>query len=63
MYCQVENTIQTTEDMLRAYTIYFKRNWDKQMSFVDFAYNNSKHAFIFMAPDKVLYGRRCISPI
>ena len=30
---------------------------------MEFAYNNSYHSFISMAPYEALYGRRCRSPI
>jgi hypothetical protein len=33
------------------------------LSLVEFAYNNSYHASIKMAPYKSLYGRKCISPL
>jgi hypothetical protein len=29
----------------------------------EFAYNNSYHASIEMAPYEALYGRRCVSPL
>ena len=60
---QAKCTIRTLEHMLRACIIDFKGNWDKHMPLVEFAYNNSFHSSISMAPYEVLYGRRCISPI
>ena len=33
------------------------------MPLIEFAYNNSYHASIEMAPYKALYGRKCISPL
>ena len=44
---QAECTIQTLEDILRVYIIYFKGNGDKHLHLVDFAYNNS---FIHPSP-------------
>ncbi|WMV32627.1 hypothetical protein MTR67_026012 [Solanum verrucosum] len=38
-------------------------NWDDHMPLLEFAYNNSYHSSIDMAPFKALYGRRCRSPI
>ncbi|WMV37984.1 hypothetical protein MTR67_031369 [Solanum verrucosum] len=60
---QVERTIQTLEDMLRAYVMDFKCNWDDHLPLVEFAYNNSYHYSIQMAPYEALYGQRCRSPI
>ncbi|GJU18712.1 putative reverse transcriptase domain-containing protein [Tanacetum coccineum] len=45
---QSERTIQTLEDMLRAF---------------EFSYNNSYHASIKAAPFEALYGRKCRSPV
>ena len=33
------------------------------MSLVEFAYNNSYHSSIEMAPYEALYGRKCKSPL
>ncbi|WMV29710.1 hypothetical protein MTR67_023095 [Solanum verrucosum] len=59
---QAERTIQTLEDMLRDSVIDFKGNWDDYLPLIEFAYNNSYHSSIGMAP-LALYGRRCRSPI
>ena len=50
-----ERTIQTLEDMLRAYVIYFKGSWDEHLPLVEFAYNNSYQASIKAAPYEALY--------
>ncbi|KAL2252777.1 UNVERIFIED_CONTAM: Transposon Tf2-12 polyprotein [Sesamum indicum] len=60
---QSERTIQTLEDMMRACTMEFKGNWDDHLPLMEFAYNNSFHSSIGMAPYEALYGRRCRSPI
>ena len=60
---QSERTIQTLEDMLRACVIDFKGNWDRFLPLAEFAYNNSYHASIQMAPYEALYGRKCQSPL
>ncbi|WMV13634.1 hypothetical protein MTR67_007019 [Solanum verrucosum] len=60
---QAERTIQTLEDMFRACVINFKGNWDEHLPLIDFAYNNSYHSSIQIAPYEALYGRRCRSPI
>ncbi|KAL0428121.1 UNVERIFIED_CONTAM: Transposon Tf2-11 polyprotein [Sesamum latifolium] len=60
---QSERTIQTLEDMMRACTMEFKGNWDDHLPLMEFAYNNSFHSSISMAPYEALYGRRCRSPV
>ncbi|GKE96170.1 putative reverse transcriptase domain-containing protein [Tanacetum coccineum] len=47
---QSERTIQTLEDMLRAYVIDFGNGWVKHLPLVEFSYNNSYHASIKAAP-------------
>lgn len=60
---QSERTIQTLEDMLRACTLEFKGSWDTHLRWMEFAYNNSYHSSIEMAPFEALYGRRCRTPV
>ncbi|GFY96672.1 hypothetical protein Acr_11g0009780 [Actinidia rufa] len=60
---QSERTIQTLEDMLRLCVLDFQGNWEMHLPLVEFAYNNSFHASIGMAPYEALYGRKCRSPI
>ncbi|GFZ05260.1 hypothetical protein Acr_17g0008320 [Actinidia rufa] len=60
---QSERTIQTLEDMLRLCVLDFQGNWEMHLPLVEFAYNNSFHSSIGMAPYKALYGRKCRSPI
>ncbi|XXG47248.1 hypothetical protein AAC387_Pa02g1922 [Persea americana] len=45
--------------MLRAYVLDFKVQWDEYLPLCEFAYNNSYHSNIGMAPFKALYSRRC----
>ena len=40
-----------------------KGNWDDHLPLIEFAYNNSYHSSIQMAPYEALYGRKCRSPI
>ena len=49
--------------MLRACVIDFKGSWDEHLPLIEFAYNNSYHASIQMAPFEALYGRKCRSSI
>ncbi|KAF3644295.1 hypothetical protein FXO37_21536 [Capsicum annuum] len=58
-----ERTIQTLEDMLRACALDFKGSWDEHLLLIEFAYNNSYHSSIGMAPFEALYERKCRSPI
>ncbi|GJV72893.1 putative reverse transcriptase domain-containing protein [Tanacetum coccineum] len=60
---QSERTIQTLEDMLRAYVIDFRNGWDRHLPLVEFSYNNSYHTSIKAAPFEALYGRRFCSPV
>ena len=60
---QLERTIQTLEEMLRACVIEFQDTWDKYIPLMEFAYNNHYHSSIGMAPYEALYGRKCRSPL
>nr|GEX28664.1 putative reverse transcriptase domain-containing protein [Tanacetum cinerariifolium] len=60
---QSKRTIQTLEDMLRAYVIDFRKGWEIHLPVVEFFYNNSYHASIKAAPFEALYGRKCRSPV
>ncbi|CAL2271224.1 unnamed protein product [Prunus armeniaca] len=54
---QSERTIQTLKDMLRSCVLQFKDAWDVHLALVEFAFNNSYHSSIEMAPYEALYGR------
>ena len=58
---QSERTIQTFEDMLRAYAFDFGGYWDDHVTLIEFTYNNNFHSSIKMAPYEALYGRKCRS--
>ena len=47
---QLERTIQVLEDMLGACVLDLKGSWEKPFPLVEFAYNNSYHTSIHMAP-------------
>ena len=55
---QTERTIQTLEDMLRACVMEQGKGWDKYLPLVEFAYNNSYHSSIKIAPYEALYDRK-----
>ncbi|KAI3751827.1 hypothetical protein L2E82_22918 [Cichorium intybus] len=59
---QSERTIQTLEDMLRTCVIDFGGSWEDHLPLVEFAYNNSYHSSIQMAPYEALYGAPCHTP-
>nr|GEY05589.1 putative reverse transcriptase domain-containing protein [Tanacetum cinerariifolium] len=54
---QSKRTIQTLEDMLRAFVIDFGNGWERYLPLVEFSYNNNYHASIKAAPFEALYGR------
>ncbi|GJW80558.1 putative reverse transcriptase domain-containing protein [Tanacetum coccineum] len=60
---QSEITIQTLEDMLRAYVIDFEKGWVNHLPLVEFSYNSSYHASIKATPFEALYDRKCRSPV
>ena len=60
---QSERSIQTLENMLRAYVMEFRGSWDTHLALMEFAYNNSYQASIDMAPFEALYGRKCRTPV
>ncbi|GJR35107.1 putative reverse transcriptase domain-containing protein [Tanacetum coccineum] len=60
---QSKRTIQTLEDMLRAYAINFGKGWVNHLPLVEFSHNNSYHASIKAAPFEALYGQKCRSPV
>ena len=49
--------------MFRACVLDFGGQWDQFLPLAEFAYNNSFHSSIQMAPFEALYGRRCRSPV
>ncbi|GKD92729.1 putative reverse transcriptase domain-containing protein [Tanacetum coccineum] len=53
---QSERTIQTLEDMLRAFVIDFGNGWIKHLPLVEFSYNNNYHASIKAAPFEAFYS-------
>jgi transposase InsO family protein len=60
---QILRVNQILEDMLRAYALQYGRSWDKSLSYAEFSYNNSYQESLKMTPFKMLYGRRCQTPL
>nr|GEU95565.1 hypothetical protein [Tanacetum cinerariifolium] len=58
-----ERTIQTLEEMLKAYIIDFGGSWDVHLPLVDFSYSNSYHSSVRYTSFEALYGRKRRSPI
>ena len=58
-----ERVIWTLVDMLRVCVSGFGGNWDDNVEFIEFSYNNIYHYSIGMALYRALYGRRCKTPI
>nr|GEW33524.1 putative reverse transcriptase domain-containing protein [Tanacetum cinerariifolium] len=58
-----ERTIQTLEDILRAFILDFEGSWDVHLILVEFLCNNSYPSSVRCAPFVALYGRKCRSLI
>ncbi|GJV79263.1 putative reverse transcriptase domain-containing protein [Tanacetum coccineum] len=59
---QSERTIQTLEDMLRAFMIDFGNGWDRHLPLVEFSYNKNYHTSIKVAPFEGKLNPRYIGP-
>jgi hypothetical protein len=60
---KTERVNQVMEDMLRMYVMDNQTHWEKYLTLVEFAYNNSFHSSIGMSPYEALYGSPCITPL
>lgn len=60
---QIERVNQVMEDMLRSHVASKQSNWEERLPFVEFAYNNSKHSSIGMAPFRVMFGYVPLIPL
>ena len=60
---QTERINQILEDMLRASALKNGQSWDKNLPYVEFAYNYSYQASLQMSPSEALYGRKCRTPL
>jgi hypothetical protein len=60
---QTERVNQVLEDMLRACALTYGTDWESNLPFVEFSYNNSFQASLRMAPFEALYGRKCRTPL
>ncbi|KAA3478731.1 DNA/RNA polymerases superfamily protein [Gossypium australe] len=60
---QSERVIQILEDMLRCCVLEFEGTWERFLSLIEFAYNNSFQSSIKMASYEALYGQKCRTPL
>jgi hypothetical protein len=60
---QTERVNQILEDMLRAGALKDSKSWDKCLLYAEFSYNSSHQKSLKMSPLKVLYGRKCRTPL
>jgi hypothetical protein len=51
------------EDMLRACVLTYGKNWEDNLAFAEFSYNNGYHTSLKKASFEVLYGRKCHTPL
>ena len=54
---------QVLDDMLRMYVRDHPKKWEDYLHLVEFAYNNHYHDLAKLSPLKILYGRKCNTPI
>ena len=60
---QTERVNQVLEDLLRMYVKEQPGKWEDYLHLVEFAYNNHHQASARYSPFKILYGRKCNTPI
>jgi hypothetical protein len=60
---QTERVNWIMEDMLRACSLQYGRNWDNSLPYAKFSYNNSYQESLKMVPFEMLYSRRCQTPL
>jgi len=49
--------------MFRTCVLTYEKDWEKNLSFTKFSYNNSYQAILKMSPFEALYGRKCQTPL
>jgi hypothetical protein len=60
---QTERVNQILEDMLRACALKDRKSWDNCLPYADFSYINNYQESLKMSSFKVLYGRKCRTPL
>jgi hypothetical protein len=56
---QTERVNQILEDMLRACVLTYGKDWEDNLPYTEFSYNNSYQSSLKMSPYEVLYVRKC----
>jgi transposase InsO family protein len=60
---QIKRVNQVLEDMLRACALTYDTDWESNLPFAKFSYNNSFQASLRMAPFEALYRSKCRTPL
>ena len=60
---QTERVNRTLEEMLRSYVGFHHDDWDKKLSLMELAYNNSKHSSTGFSPFYLNYGQHPYLPL
>ena len=60
---QTERVNQVLEDLLRMYVKDQLGKWEDYLHLVEFSYNNNYQASAIFSRFKILYGRKCNTPI
>ena len=60
---QIERVNQIMEDVLRACVLTYGKDWEQNLPYAEFSYNNGYQASLGMSPFEALYGRKCRTPL
>ena len=60
---KTERVNQIVQDMLRMYVMNNPAKWEHYLHLAEFEYNNRDKDSSIMSPFKVLYGRKCRTPV
>jgi transposase InsO family protein len=60
---RTERVNQILEDMLRACVLTYGKDWEQNLPYAEFSYNNDYQASLGMSPFEALYGRKCRTPL
>jgi phage major head subunit gpT-like protein len=51
------------DDMLRACVLTYGKNWEDNLAFAEFSYNNGYHTSLKKATFDAVYGKKCHTPL